>query len=98
MQSGPFSISTDGSNDRGRKEKVYPVVVNRIADGLIKNETLALVDCHVPTRWLSLEQTATWVLEQWYPLLDFFKKQTDTDSQEAVENAATKGHKNKAML
>ncbi|KAK8789239.1 hypothetical protein V5799_020986 [Amblyomma americanum] len=41
LQSGPFSVATDGSNDAGNDAKLYPIVVTFV-DGTVRTALLAM--------------------------------------------------------
>ena len=46
---------------------------------------------HCPTRWLSLGETCSWVLENWEPLTLFFTEECDEEESEAREIDSEEG-------
>ena len=50
MRTGPYTVSTDGSNDCGTGSKQFPLVVRAInkETGLIESQLLALPVCNGP--------------------------------------------------
>ena len=50
MRKGPYTVSTDGSNDSGSGSKQFPVVVRTInrQTGLVESQMLALPVCNGP--------------------------------------------------
>ena len=46
---------------------------------------------HCPTRWLSLGETSSWVLENWEPLTLFFTEECDEEESEAREIESEEG-------
>ncbi|GFN86361.1 immunoglobulin-binding protein 1-like [Plakobranchus ocellatus] len=53
---------------------------------------------HCTTRWLSLEDTCKWVLEQWDPLLKYFKNECEGDKSDMVLSGPEKRNRKKNAL